>query len=96
MPTVCECYMLLYHHRQCASVVAVGDSVYEALLPAGHIVKTVLQYVWTLWEDPVDVGPSPLSLFLPLLTHSPHPLPSSLSSHLRVSAISAGPCLRTS
>lgn len=42
--------------RQCAVIVSEGDSVYEALLPSSHIINSVLQYVWALWEDPVDVS----------------------------------------
>ena len=36
-------------------MVGEGGGVYEALLPSGHVISSVLQYVWTLWEDPVDV-----------------------------------------
>ena len=30
--------------------------VSDSLLPSGEIVQTLLQYVWSLWEDPVDVS----------------------------------------
>lgn len=43
-----------------------GDGVYETLLPSGHVINSVLQYVWALWEDPVDVSSYPPSLFLSL------------------------------
>ena len=39
-------------------MVTKGDGVYEMLLPSGHAITVVLQYVWALWEDPVDVSSS--------------------------------------
>ena len=42
--------------RQCAGIVAEGDDMFEALLPSGHVISSVLRYVWVLWEDPIDVS----------------------------------------
>ena len=50
---VCVCVCVF---RQCAGVIEEGDCVYKALLPSGHVIRTVLKYVWALWEDPVDVS----------------------------------------
>ena len=42
--------------------------MYEALLPSGPLISSVLQYVWALWEDPIDVRQL-LILFLdPIIT----------------------------
>ena len=43
-------------HRECPGISEENDIVWMSLLPSGHIVNTVLQYVWALWEDPVDVS----------------------------------------
>ena len=59
------------HYRQCVGMVVKEDGVYEALLPSGHVISSVLQYVWALWEDPIDVSTYPSS--------SPFYLPDSLS-----------------
>lgn len=64
------CYTVL---RQCVSIGSEGDGIYEALLPSSPIINTVLQYVWALWEDPVDVSLSPSSL---------HPIPPYIHVHM--------------
>lgn len=30
--------------------------LYKSMLPSGGIMQSLLQYVWSLWEDPVDVS----------------------------------------
>lgn len=30
--------------------------LFEALAPSGSIMQALLQYVWSLWEDPIDVS----------------------------------------
>ena len=33
-----------------------AEFVPDALTPSGSTVQTLLQYVWSLWEDPIDVS----------------------------------------
>ncbi len=43
--------------RDC--VLAGGEEVSllsDALAPSGQVVQRLLQYVWSLWEDPIDVS----------------------------------------
>ena len=43
-------------YRDCVEQIAPESLVYESLLPSGEIVQVLLQFVWTLWEDPIDVS----------------------------------------
>ncbi len=45
---------VLYYYRACACTEDV--LVTHALTPSGPMMRRLLQYVWSLWEDPVDVG----------------------------------------
>lgn len=56
------CSSLCY--RDCIEQIGPEPLVYEALLPSGEIVQTLLQFVWTLWEDPIDVSTYEAKLIL--------------------------------
>lgn len=42
-------------HRDCVLSLDLDSEICKALLPEQDITHTLLQYVWSLWEDPVDV-----------------------------------------
>ena len=44
--------MILFF-RECSTA---SVSLAEVLHPDGKIIPTLLQFVWTLWEDPVNVS----------------------------------------
>lgn len=53
---LCPCLLLQHHSRD--SVLgcdAVADLI-QALAPSGEILLKLLQYIWSLWEDPIDVS----------------------------------------
>ena len=47
---------MITHVRDCVKGVSSDTQLYQSLLPTGEIMQTLLQYVWSLWEDPVDVS----------------------------------------
>jgi len=49
-------YVLYCISRDCVKDVSPTSPLYESLLPSGGIMQSLLQYVWSLWEDPVDVS----------------------------------------
>ena len=44
-------------HRDCVqlSVSPATSVLYPYVLPSGEIMRKLLQLVWSLWEDPIDV-----------------------------------------
>lgn len=49
--------LLLYCiSRDCVKDMSPTSPLYESMLPSGGIMQSLLQYVWSLWEDPVDVS----------------------------------------
>ena len=44
-------------HRDCVqlSVSPATSVLYPYALPSGEIMRKLLQLVWSLWEDPIDV-----------------------------------------
>ena len=45
-----------FTHRDCAQDISPTTSVlYRYVLPSGEIMQKLLQLVWSLWEDPIDV-----------------------------------------
>ena len=52
------CYIPTVLCRDCVQGVSEESPVSRFLLPSGDVVQTVLQYIWSLWEDPIDVNAS--------------------------------------
>ena len=41
--------------RDCAEGISPSSVLYHHVLPSGEIMQKLLQLVWSLWEDPIDV-----------------------------------------
>ena len=89
-----ELTRFLKNHRECAEGICPSSVLYPHILPSGEIMQKLLQLVWSLWEDPIDVrcngqlGVACLRAPLRVATCMP------LCSVCRVSVTSAETCLR--
>lgn len=53
---LCPPPLLPHAHRECVCGTEAGSPLSLSLAPSGPIMQTLLQYIWSLWEDPIDVS----------------------------------------
>ena len=49
-------FPLSFLHRDCVLLGKASAELSDVLAPSGAVVQRLLQYVWSLWEDPIDVS----------------------------------------